>query len=407
MLRVARDGALEDRVFAEMPGLCGARDLLVLNDSAVIRARLAARKPGGGRVEALIERILSPRRALARLGANRPARVGMTLALEPPPGADDARRAPGAAANAVADAAATNAAATNAAASAAPAADAMLEVTGRVGEFFELRWRGAGDFDAVLRHWGAPPLPPYMRRAATPADARRYQTVYARAPGSVAAPTAGLHIDAATLAALRRRRTRVAAVTLHVGSGTYQPLRDGDLAAHRMHSEWMRVDAETCAAVARCRRRGGRVIAVGTTTLRALETAAARAAANCSPMGGPACTLADGAARSSAGGRAGLLADGQAGSLAALSTGMPAGADELLQPFEGETDLFVRPGYRFRVVDVLITNFHFPASSLFVLVCAFAGRARMLRAYRHAVRRGYRFFSYGDATWLERARVRA
>nr|MDJ0739810.1 tRNA preQ1(34) S-adenosylmethionine ribosyltransferase-isomerase QueA [Gammaproteobacteria bacterium] len=225
-----------------------------------------------------------------------------------------------------------------------------LHVLGRDGELFRLR-SDDGGFAALLQAHGHMPLPPYIARDDDALDAERYQTVYAERPGAVAAPTAGLHFDATTLAAVAERGVESARVTLHVGAGTFQPVRVDDLDAHEMHSEWLEVGAATVEAVARTRARGGRVVAVGTTSVRSLETAAA------------------------------------AGEIA---------------PYVGDTRLFIRPGYRFRVVDALLTNFHLPESTLLMLVCAFAGHGRMLAAYRHAIAQRYRFFSYGDANFLER-----
>jgi S-adenosylmethionine:tRNA ribosyltransferase-isomerase len=208
---------------------------------------------------------------------------------------------------------------------------------------------GTSEEDALERH-GHPPLPPYIHREDRPADRERYQTVYAQVPGAVAAPTAGLHFDEALLEECRRAGVAIATVTLHVGAGTFQPVRAVNLSEHRMHAEFLEVSQSTCLAVAACRERGGRVVAVGTTTVRALETVA------------------------------------QKGDL---------------EPFVGETTLFITPGSRFRVVDALVTNFHLPESTLLMLVCAFAGRERVLEAYRHAVAARYRFFSYGDAMFVE------
>ncbi|HZR70423.1 MAG TPA: tRNA preQ1(34) S-adenosylmethionine ribosyltransferase-isomerase QueA [Burkholderiales bacterium] len=310
LLRVAAD-ALEDRRFAELPGLLSPGDLLVVNDTRVIRARLLGEKDTGGRVEVLVERVLSEHEAIAQVRASKAARAGAKLRLA---GALD------------------------------------VEVVGREGEFFRLRF-GASVPDALERH-GSVPLPPYIERAADDADAGRYQTVYARRPGAVAAPTAGLHFDRELLGALERRGVARASVTLHVGAGTFQPVRVRDLAKHRMHAEWYDIPEATVAAVAAAKRRGGRVVAVGTTTVRCLE-----------------------------------------GSAAAHGT-VVAGA--------AETDLFITPGFEFRVIDRLITNFHLPKSTLLVLVSAFAGVERMRRAYAHAIERGYRFYSYGDAMLVDR-----
>ena len=302
-------GAWHDRQFRELPNLLRAGDLLVLNDTRVIPARLWGRKETGGRVEVLVERPLDERAALAHVRASKAPKPGSRLVF---------------------------------------AQGVMAEVTGREADLFRL------EFDrplmAVLEAQGHMPLPPYIEREDAALDAERYQTVYARHPGAVAAPTAGLHFDEALLAELAERGIEQARVTLHVGAGTFQPVRVDDIAQHRMHSEWLRVPADVVAAVQRTRARGGRVVAVGTTVVRSLETAA---------------------------------------------------LDGSLQAYEGETDIFITPGFRFRVVDALITNFHLPESTLLMLVCAFAGHETIMRAYRHAVAQRYRFFSYGDAMFIE------
>ncbi len=300
--------ALEDRRFAELPDLLRPGDLLVFNDTRVIKARLHGRKQTGGRVELLIERIEQERRALAHVKASKTPRVGTTMLLE---------------------------------------GGVECEVTGRDGELFALHF--SAELMPFLDAHGEVPLPPYLKRAEVPADAERYQTVYARDPGAVAAPPAGLHFDAAMLEETRAAGAAHAWVTLHVGAGTFQSLRHAEVEENKLHSERVRVSTECCDAVRQARRAGGRVIAVGTTSVRALESAA-------------------------------------------------AGGD--VRPFEGETDLFIRPGFEFRAVDAMITNFHLPQSSLLMLVSAFAGRERMLDAYRHAVRERYRFFSYGDAMFV-------
>jgi S-adenosylmethionine:tRNA ribosyltransferase-isomerase len=307
-------GALADRQFREIVDLVAPRDVVVLNDTRVIKARLAGRKKTGGRVEVMVERILTGGEVLAQIGANHPTRVGATLVL----------------------------------------ADAIeATVLGRSREFFRLRFEGCDDALALLERHGAVPLPMYINRAAAEADAERYQTVYAREPGAVAAPTAGLHFDPALLRALRDRGVAIVFVTLHVGAGTFQPVRAQDLALHEMHSEWYDVPQSTVDAVSRARSGGGRVLAAGTTTLRALETAAA----------------------------GGELRSGR-----------------------GETRLFILPGYRFRVVERLLTNFHLPRSTLLMLVSAFGGMDNVRRAYRHAIESRYRFYSYGDAMLIERQR---
>jgi S-adenosylmethionine:tRNA ribosyltransferase-isomerase len=311
LLRLARDG-LHDHKFGELPAFLTAGDVLVFNDTRVIKARLFGTKDSGGRVEVLIERVLDEHAALAQVKASKPPREGTRLRL-------------------------------------AGALDAT--VLGRDDDLFRLRFEGADSVLAALDRYGTVPLPPYIARAAADEDGARYQTVYARAPGAVAAPTAGLHFDEPLLDRLRAKGVALAFVTLHVGAGTFQPVRVRDIADHRMHREWYEIPPETAAAVARARAGGGSVIAVGTTSLRALESAA----------------------------REGVVATGC-----------------------GETDLFVTPGYAFRVVDRLITNFHLPKSTLLMLVSAFAGIERIRSAYRHAIERRYRFFSYGDAMLVDR-----
>ena len=288
-------------------------DLVVVNDTRVIRARLFATKPTGGRVEILVERILAPDRVLARLRFSKAPASGTFLSVDGGRG---------------------------------------FAVRSRRGDLFELELVGAHDAGRFIERAGAVPLPPYIRREADDADVARYQTVYACRPGAVAAPTAGLHFDRSLLGTLEDRGIEIARVTLHVGAGTFAPLRGETVESHALHREWLEVSAATCDAVARTRSRGGRVVSVGTTTARALESAAA---------GG------------------------------------------VLRPMQGETGLFIYPGYRFRCVDVLLTNFHLPRSSLLVLVCAFGGTETVLGAYREAVARRYRFFSYGDAMLLDRA----
>jgi len=303
---------LEDLGFSALPTLLAPGDLLVFNDSRVIKARLMGEKDSGGRLEVLVERVLDEHEALAQVRASKKPRAGTRLRLA---GAIEA------------------------------------EVLAREGEFFRLRFDPAKNVLDWLEAHGEVPLPPYLGRDAADADTDRYQTVYAREPGSVAAPTAGLHFDEAMLARLEAMGVHTARVTLHVGAGTFQPVRVEDVRAHRMHSERYRVPDETVRAVAATRARGGRVLAVGTTSLRTLEAASA----------------------------AGTLEAG-----------------------EGETDLFITPGYRFHIVDRLLTNFHLPRSTLLMLVAAFGGLAFMHRAYAHAIAQRYRFFSYGDAMLIER-----
>ena len=303
---------LIDRHFSDLPEFIRPDDLLVFNDTRVLHARLFGVKESGGAVEVLLERQIGPNEALAQVRASRSPGAGTVLRL----------------------------------------ADAFdVTVQGRVGEFFHLHFPPDENLvDLVERH-GKMPLPPYIQREAVEADENRYQTVYARAPGSVAAPTAGLHFDEKMLEALAGCGAKQAWLTLHVGAGTFQPVRVHDLAEHRMHRERYVIPPATVDAIAATRKKGGRVIAVGTTSLRAIEAAACH----------------------------GELVAG-----------------------EGETELFILPGFRFRVVDNLITNFHLPRSTLLMLVSAFAGMETIRRAYTHAVDRGYRFFSYGDAMFLTR-----
>lgn len=303
-------GAMTDARFTDLAGLLRPGDLLVLNDTRVIPARLLGRKPTGGAVEVLVERVLDERRLLAHLRASKPPAAGTLLELE---------------------------------------GDLPLRVLGRVEDLFELAHEGEGPVLDALERRGRTPLPPYIRRPAAPEDAERYQTVYARRAGAVAAPTAGLHFDAALLEALAAKGVETAHVTLHVGAGTFLPVRVDRLEEHQMHLEWVEVPGVVAEAVQAARGRGGRVVAVGTTVVRALETAS---------------------------------------------------ADGTIRPYAGETDLFIYPGYRFRSVDALVTNFHLPESTLLMLVCAFAGTDHVLAAYRHAVDAGYRFFSYGDAMFV-------
>lgn len=306
-------GALADRRFSELPDLLQPGDLLVFNDTRVIKARLHGRKPTGGRVEVLVERLTAPAHALAQVAPARNQRAGGRILLGD---------------------------------------GSELEILGRRPDgLFELRLSGGEGFEALLERCGEVPLPPYIERQAGEADLERYQTVYARTPGSVAAPTAGLHFDHALLARLRAAGHQFAWVTLHVGAGTFLPVRVDSLSEHRMHSEAIEVSGATCQAVAAARAEGRRVVAVGTTSVRALEGAAVN--------GG-------------------------------------------LRPQRTETALFITPGFRFQVVDALITNFHLPESTLLMLVSAFAGRERVLAAYRHAVEARYRFFSYGDAMLMSR-----
>jgi S-adenosylmethionine:tRNA ribosyltransferase-isomerase len=307
-----------DRQFRELPSLLGPGDLLVFNDTRVIKARLFGEKPTGGAVEALVERVLPEHRVVAQLRVSKAPRPGTTIRF-------------------------------------ADAFDA--EVIGRAGtdgSMYELRF--PSEPLALLEQHGHVPLPPYIVHSDGTLDHDRYQSVFAQRPGAVAAPTASLHFDEGVLAALDARGVARAAITLHVGAGTFQPVRSDNLAEHRMHSEWYDVPLPTVQAIQAARARGARVVAVGTTALRALESAA-------------------------------LL--GSAGQ--PLATGAR------------ETELFITPGFQFRVVDSLVTNFHLPKSTLLMLVCAFAGFEHVRALYRHAIEARYRFFSYGDAMLLARA----
>lgn len=299
-------GSITHRQFSDLPDLLRTGDLLVFNNTRVIPARLFARKATGGRAEILVERLLSDRRCVAQLRVSKKPAAGSELLLD----------------NGV-----------------------RLRVVGREGGFFELELT-AGSLAGLLNEVGHMPLPPYIERADEPLDRERYQTVYAREPGAVAAPTAGLHFDRDLLARIAAMGVASAEVTLHVGAGTFQPVRVARIEDHVMHAEAIDVPAAVCAAVREARTRGGRVVAVGTTAVRSLETAA---------------------------------------------------RDGSLRPFTGDSRLFIYPGFEFRVVDALITNFHLPQSTLLMLVSAFAGRERVLAAYREAVGEHYRFFSYGDA----------
>ena len=302
-----------DRVFGDLPQLLQPGDLLVFNDTRVIKARLFGEKSSGGAVQALVERVLPGHEVLAHLRASKSPKPGSRLRF-------------------------------------ADAFDA--QVLGRAGAdeaLFHLRL--PADPLALLQAHGHVPLPPYITHADAAEDEARYQTVFAARPGAVAAPTAALHFDEALLQALQERGVRRAAVTLHVGAGTFQPVRTETIAEHRMHSEWFEVSAATVQAIEAARAAGGRVVAVGTTTLRALESAA----------------------------RGGVLCAGAA-----------------------ETDIFITPGFRFQVVDLLVTNFHLPKSTLLMLVSAFAGHDHVRALYRHAIEARYRFYSYGDAMLLMR-----
>ena len=298
---------IEDRQLRELPELLRAGDLLVFNDTRVLPARLFGRKESGGAVEILVERLTGSHEATVQLGVSKKPREGAAIEL---------------------------------------ADGTLARVLGRDGEFFRLRFESTESLEHLLLRLGRMPLPPYIERTPDAADSERYQTVFAREPGAVAAPTAGLHFDEKLLDQLAARGIESGHVTLHVGAGTFQPMRAEKLEDHTMHREWLNVGAELVDKVRQTRRRGGRVIAVGTTVVRALESAS---------------------------------------------------RDGVLTPFAGETRIFIFPGYRFTSIDGLLTNFHLPESTLLMLVSALAGREFILHAYRHAVEQRYRFFSYGDA----------
>ncbi|WP_020680566.1 tRNA preQ1(34) S-adenosylmethionine ribosyltransferase-isomerase QueA [Marinobacterium rhizophilum] len=308
-------GAIAHRQFSDILSLLNPGDLLVFNDTRVIPARLFGEKASGGKVEVLIERVLDTTQALAHVRASRAPKPGTDLLLE---------------------------------------GGVRAQVIGRQGNLFELRFDIDRHLVEVLEEFGHMPLPPYMKRDDQQSDRERYQTVYNRKPGAVAAPTAGLHFDNELLAQLEARGVQQAFVTLHVGAGTFQPVKVEQVQDHQMHAEFIEVSEAVCQAVRETRARGGRVVAVGTTSVRCLETA-------------------------SRGGE--------------------------IEPYSGDTDIFIYPGYQYRTVDALITNFHLPESTLLMLVSAFAGYDGIMRAYREAVAERYRFFSYGDAMFLTRRRA--
>jgi len=300
------DGSFCDRMFRDLPSILREDDLLVFNDTRVIPARLHGRKETGGKVEIMLERLLSEHECLAQLRVSKSPAEGSLILLE-----DGSR----------------------------------LEVIGRDGDFFHLHFLD-GSLGELLQRIGHVPLPPYITREDTAADQERYQTVYARNPGAVAAPTAGLHFDRDLLDIIDRKGVAMTYLTLHVGAGTFQPVRSRNIEDHRMHAEYLEVSESVCTAIEQAKNKGGRIIAVGTTAVRSLETAAA---------------------------------DGQ------------------LHPFSGDSRIFIYPAYEFKVIDGLITNFHLPESTLLMLVSALAGLEEIRAAYQHAVQEQYRFFSYGDA----------
>jgi S-adenosylmethionine:tRNA ribosyltransferase-isomerase len=312
----SKQGTFEDRQFTDFPDRIHPDDVLVFNNTRVIPARLFGRKPTGGKVEILIERITSEHSALAHVRASKTPKIGSDIILE-------------------------------VSSSSSPVS---FKVMDRHGSLFVLSTDSGIKITDILEHSGHMPLPPYIERGDEQQDLDRYQTVYAQEPGAVAAPTAGLHFDEDILNTIKARGIQTAFVTLHVGAGTFQPVRSEDIAEHKMHSEYLVVPEQTVALCNQARSKGGRIIAIGTTAVRSLETAA---------------------------------------------------ADGVLKPYSGETDIFIFPGYEFKSVDALLTNFHLPESTLLMLVCAFAGYETTMRAYEHAVKQAYRFFSYGDAMYIE------
>ncbi len=320
----ADSGELQHKRFADLGDCLRSGDLLVFNNTRVIPARLYGTKASGGKVEILIERLLGGQRVLAQLRASKTPGSGARIDLH-----RDQQSV---------------------------VAEATLAVVGREDEFFVLQFDGPRRPDEIMAELGHTPLPPYITRTDEAIDAERYQTVYAQQPGAIAAPTAGLHFDTAMLAHLQSRGIEMAFVTLHVGAGTFKPLRVDDIREHQMHSEYVDVGAETCAQIQAVQQNGGRIIAVGTTSVRSLETAA------------------------------------RSGSIA---------------PYSGNTQIFIYPGYQFRCVDAMVTNFHLPESTLLMLVSAFAGRENVLESYRVAITQEYQFFSYGDAMFIESTPVKS
>lgn len=318
LLKVPAQGEFVDLQFSNIVNELQAGDLMVLNDTRVIPARLYGHKESGGKVEILLERIIDENRIVAQVRSSRSPKVGQRLHIEGDP------------------------------------EQATIEVVGRQDNFFILEIK----VDERLENWfeqvGHIPLPPYIERADEGQDHDRYQTVYARASGAVAAPTAGLHYDEALLEAFKRKGVDIETVTLHVGAGTYQPVKVKTIEEHKMHSERIEVKQSLCDKIIATKANGGRVMAVGTTVVRSLETAARQSQDGC------------------------------------------------IQPYVGETDIFIYPGFDFKVVDLLQTNFHLPQSTLLMLVSAFSNKDRIMQAYQHAIDQRYRFFSYGDAMLLER-----
>ncbi len=318
----AATGKILHRTFEQLPEFINADDLLVFNNTRVIPARLFAHKASGGKVEMLIERVLDNNRLIAQLRASKSPKPGSKLLFA---SVSESAQDPGCSA----------------------------EVIGRENEFFILQFAADVNLPALLVRYGHMPLPPYIKRDDQSIDAERYQTIYAQKEGAIAAPTAGLHFDEALFSALHNKGVDTAYLTLHVGAGTFQPIRVDNILKHKMHKELVDVDEQVCRQVRACKQRDGRVIAIGTTTVRSLESAAN---------------------------------NGQ------------------LVPFHGETDIFIYPGYEFTVVDAMVTNFHLSKSTLLMLVSAFTGKDRLLGAYAEAIAQKYRFYSYGDAMFVHRSR---
>ncbi len=325
---VSNGKQFDDLKFIDLQHLLHAGDLLVLNNTEVIPARLYCKKASGGKVEILLERMLDARTALVQLKASKSPKLGTCLIFEN---------------------------------------GFEAEVKNRQDDFFIVEFKHTAEFENLLKQFGQTPLPPYIRRAPNQEDIERYQTVYAQCKGAVAAPTAGLHFDKTMLESLQHKGVGCAYVTLHVGAGTFQPVRVDKIEEHTIHAEQVSVSQQVCDQVMDCKKRGGRVIAVGTTVVRALESAV------CANQTHPC----DGDTKES--------------------------VDHVdnIRPYEGDTSLFIYPGFKFKVVDALITNFHLPKSTLLMLVCAFAGYETTMSAYLHAVAQRYRFYSYGDAMFIE------
>ena len=312
-------GKTEDKIFTDLNDFLQAGDVLVFNNTQVIPARLHGKKASGGKVEVLVERIVDEHVALAHIRASKSPKPGTELIFEQ---------------------------------------DIIAEVTGREGDLFIVKFNQNTVLD-ILNTIGHMPLPPYIQREDESFDQERYQTVYAEKPGAVAAPTAGLHFDEKMLQQISDKGIEQIHVTLHVGAGTFQPVRVDDLKDHHMHKEWIELTEDNCKKINAARQQGRRIIAVGTTSVRCLESAA-------------------------------------------LYSGMFEDEKATLKPYSGETDIFITPGYEFKVIDALITNFHLSESTLLMLVSAFAGYENIKNAYQHAIKEKYRFFSYGDAMFLTR-----